>query len=50
MVYQREALAVTTGITDTVYLVQPTRIQPLGQQAAPMHFTTRLSGTWVLDL
>ena len=43
MVDQREALAVTTGLTDTVYFVRPTGI-PLDQQAATGIFTTRLSG------
>jgi hypothetical protein len=48
MVDQREALAVTTELTDTVYLVRPAGIQNhLDQKAAILHFTTMLSGTLV---
>jgi hypothetical protein len=46
MVDQREAIAVSIGLTDTVSLVCPTRIQPMEQQAEIMHFTTKLSGAW----
>jgi hypothetical protein len=46
MVEQCEALAVSTGPTDMVSLVCPTRFQPMEQQAETVHFTTKLSGTW----
>ena len=39
MVDQREALAVTTGLTDTVYLDRRDfNRQPLDQQATTLHF------------
>ena len=51
MVDQHEALVVTTGHTDTVYLVLPNtgifNCQPLDQPAASLNFTTKLCGTWV---
>ena len=49
MVDQREALAVTTGLTDTVYSNRPVEIRtvnPCISKQQPMHFTNRLSGTW----
>ena len=52
MVDQREALAVTTRLTDTVYFGLPYRDsnrQPLGQKAVTLHFTTRLSCTLSVD-
>jgi hypothetical protein len=45
MVDQREALAVTTQLTDSVYF--GSNHQPWGQKAATLHFTTKLSGSWV---
>ena len=48
MVDQREALAVTTRLTDTVYFGSPYRDsnrQPLDQKAATLHFTNKLIGT-----
>jgi hypothetical protein len=53
MVDQREALAVTTGLTDTVYFGSPywdSNRQPLGQYAATLHFANKPSGTWVHSL
>jgi hypothetical protein len=50
MVDQREALVVTTRVTDTVYFGSPNHDlnrQPLDQLAATLHFITELSGTWV---
>jgi hypothetical protein len=41
MVDQHEALAVITGLTDTVYLVRPTGIQTINPWIC-----TRLPGTW----
>ena len=48
MVDQREALADSIWINDTVYLVRPyldLNRPTFGQQPATLHFTTKLSGT-----
>ena len=49
MVDQREAVAVTTELTDRVYLVRPAGIQTITrQQAANPHFTSNLFDTTIL--
>ena len=52
MVDQHEALAVTAGVTDSLFgsPYQDLKRQPSDQQAATLHFTTKLSRTWVLLL
>jgi hypothetical protein len=44
MVDQRAAIAVTSQLTDKVYLVCPT-----DSKQQPLHFTTKLSGIWVIN-